>query len=138
MWITINLQEAIDKMKRQIKYIELKTGYNDDGPAWVGEVEFSKSGQTVYFNGQAFKGNGHGECFDIETNERYWISGIKKEGSNRHWAGKGKIKIDRSIVKDYLRLKDWENLDFQQYELVDIPKTDKQRFVLIENDKIKE
>ena len=33
-----------------IKYIELKTGYNDDGPAWIGNVKESKSGKTVYFN----------------------------------------------------------------------------------------
>ena len=24
-----------------IKYIELKTGYNDDGPAWIGNVKES-------------------------------------------------------------------------------------------------
>lgn len=122
-------------MKSEIKYIELKTGYSDDGPAWVGMVDFSKSGQTIYFNNHAFKGNGHGSCFDIETKEAYWISGIKKDGPNRHWAGKGKIMIDRSIVDDYLMLKGWASLDLQYYELVDIEKTDKQRFMLIENEK---
>lgn len=30
-------------MKSEIKYIELKTGYADNGPAWIGKVEFSKS-----------------------------------------------------------------------------------------------
>nr|WP_321519067.1 hypothetical protein [uncultured Bacteroides sp.] len=34
-------------MESQIKYIELKTGYADDGPAWIGKVEFSKSGITT-------------------------------------------------------------------------------------------
>ena len=38
-----------------IKYIELKTGYNDDGPAWIGNVKESKSGKTVYFNDHAFQ-----------------------------------------------------------------------------------
>ena len=34
-------------MESQIKYIEQKTGYADDGPAWIGEVEFYKSGITI-------------------------------------------------------------------------------------------
>ena len=34
-----------------IRYIELKTGFSDRGPAWIGKVVFSKSGQTIYFNG---------------------------------------------------------------------------------------
>lgn len=35
-------------MKQESRYIELKSGYNDDGPAWIGYVEFSKSGRTTY------------------------------------------------------------------------------------------
>lgn len=37
-----------------IKYIELKTGYHDNGPAWIGKVKISRSGNTVYFNDHAF------------------------------------------------------------------------------------
>lgn len=40
-------------MKSKIMYIELKTGYSDNGPAWIGMVEFSKSGKTVYFDNKA-------------------------------------------------------------------------------------
>ena len=55
----------------QIKYIELKTGYNDDGPAWIGRVKESKSGRTIYFNDHAFQRyNGiSGNYIDIETGE---------------------------------------------------------------------
>ncbi|HEY8782053.1 MAG TPA: hypothetical protein VIM16_10585 [Mucilaginibacter sp.] len=120
-------------MKPQIKYIELKSGYSDDGPAWIGKVEFSKTGQTTYFNNRAFKGNGHGSCFDIETKKTYWITGIKKNGQNRHWAGKGKIMIDKLVVDDYLKLIDLKKLDLEKFELVDIDKTDKKRFTAIEN-----
>ena len=35
-----------------IKYIELKTGYADNGPAWIGNVKESKTGKTIYFNNQ--------------------------------------------------------------------------------------
>ena len=41
-----------------LKYIELKTGYNDNGPAWIGRVKVSKSGCTLYFNGRALKREG--------------------------------------------------------------------------------
>ena len=120
-------------MKSQIKYIELKSGYQDDGPAWIGRVEFSKTGQTIYFNDHAFKGNGHGLCADIVTKEVYWITGVKKDGQNRHWAGKGKIVIDKLVVDTYLKIMDLPYLDLNKYELVDIKKTDKTRFFAIEN-----
>jgi len=120
-------------MKPQIKYIELKTGHNDDGPAWITEVELSKSGKTIYFNGQALKGKGHGACSDLETGDVYWISGIKKNGQDRHWAGKGKIMVDRKIVTEYLELVGLSDLNLNKYELINILPTDKQKFEEIEN-----
>jgi len=125
-------------MKPEIKYIELKSGYNDDGPAWIGRVVFSKTGKTIYFNDRAFKGNGHGSCFDVETKETYWITGIKKEGQNRHWAGKGKIKIDKMVVDEFLEIKGWKNLNLNDYELVEIKETDKKRFSAIENETLQD
>lgn len=123
-------------MKSELKYIELKTGYASNGPAWIGKVEFSKSGKTVYFNGHALKGNGHGVCSDIETHDIYWISGIKKNGQDRHWSGNGKIMIDKNFVDEYLNLVDFDTLDPKKYELVDIVVTDKKKFTEIENSKI--
>ncbi len=74
-----------------LKYIEQKTGYADNGPAWIARVTLSKSGQTIYFNGKALKrkrsGGGSGNYFEIGTGEEYWVSGVKKRGVNRHWAG---------------------------------------------------
>ena len=43
------------KMAHDLMYIELKTGYSDDGPAWIGYVKASKSGKTLYFNDHAFR-----------------------------------------------------------------------------------
>jgi hypothetical protein len=62
-------------MKTKLMYVEHKSGQADRGEAWIGKVEFSKSGQTVYFNGQAFKKfNGHAfsysdsaNFYDVET-----------------------------------------------------------------------
>ena len=76
-----------------LKYIERKTGYADNGPAWIARVRLSKSGRTVYFNGKALKRTGGqgipGNHRDIETGDEYWVSGVKKRGVNRHWAGSG-------------------------------------------------
>lgn len=120
-------------------YIEHKTYQNDKGEAWIGEVEFSKTGQTAYFNNQAFKklksGGISGNHYDLETGDEYWISGVKKNGQNRHWAGSGKIKIDKKIIKEYLLMVDFEVIDKSNFEIVDIPKTDKSKFNNIENEK---
>ena len=43
------------RMINNLMYIELKTGYSDDGPAWIGYVRTSKSKKTIYFNDHAFQ-----------------------------------------------------------------------------------
>ena len=93
-------------MRRELMYIELKTGYHDDGPAWIGYAAASKSGRTVYFNDHAFRRyNGvRGNHIDVETGDEYWISGIKRQGSNRHWAGHGRIMTDRRAVGELLAI----------------------------------
>lgn len=126
-------------MNPEIKYIELKTGFSDNGPAWIGLVEFSKSGQTVYFNNMALKklknpgiGANH---FDIETGEEYWISGVKKNGQDRHWAGGGKILIEESVIDEYLSRVDFSIIDKNHFEVINIERGfDKTRFDKIENE----
>ena len=125
-------------MKEEIKYIELKSGYSDNGPAWICRVELSKSGNTIYFNNMALKklkspgiGANH---FNIETGEEYWISNVKKNGQDRHWAGSGKILIDEEVINDYLSIVDSDALDKTKFEIVKIDKNfDKSRFNDLEN-----
>ena len=110
----------------ELKYIELKSGYNDNGPAWIGWVKLSQSGRTLYFNDRAFQKEhsaGKGAYFDVETGEVYWISGVKKDGSDRHWAGKGydRTQIDRTAVQAYLSITGEAELDTRRLEIVDIP-----------------
>jgi len=83
-----------------LKYIELKTGYNDNGPAWIARVKVSKSGQTVYFNGRALKkgSNGPGNFHDLQTGESFWESGVKRDGTDRHWAGSGKVLVEAAAL----------------------------------------
>lgn len=123
-------------MKTALRYIELKTGFTDDGPAWIGYVTFSKSGHTVYFNSMAIKTNGHGSGFNLVNGDTYWISGVKKKGSNRHIYGKGRIFIERTAVKEYLDLTGQSTLDLTKFSVVDIAETDKTIFNEIENQKI--
>jgi hypothetical protein len=107
----------------EIKYVELKTGFQDNGPAWIGRVKNSKSGNTVYFNNRAFKKyqGVAGNYFDIETLDEYWISGIKKDGCDRHWAGSGKVVIDRKVVPEYLSITGEKELNRSKFEVIDIP-----------------
>ncbi len=120
-------------MRSELKYIELKSGYSDDGPAWIGKVEFSRSNKSVYFNGHGFRGNGHGSSVDMETGETYWISSLKKNGADRHWAGKGKIMIDKKIVDEYLEFIGQLKLDLNKFVVIDVEPTDIQKFTKLKN-----
>ena len=105
-----------------IRYIELKTGYNDNGPAWIGNIKESKSGKTIYFNDHAFQ-KYHGafsNYIDIETGDEYWISRVKKNGEDRHWAGSGKITIDRKVIDEYLEIVNADKLDESKFIIADI------------------
>ncbi len=124
-------------MKSKLTYIELKTGYSDNGPAWIGLVEFSKTGQTLYFDNKALKRQkipgSNSNHYDIESGEEYWVSGVKKNRQDRHWAGSGKILIDKSSINDYLSFINAKELDLSMYQIIEFKKTDKERIKKIEN-----
>jgi hypothetical protein len=128
-------------MKIEIKYIELKSGFSNNGPAWIGLVSFSKSGKTIYFDGKAFQSlNGmgiSGNYFDIESGEEYWISGVKKNRSDRHKVGGGKIFVEKRILNDYLKIIGKSELPKSDYELAEV-ETEKpiERINELENESI--
>ena len=127
----------------ELKYIELKSGYNDNGPAWIGWVKSSQSGKTLYFNDHAFQkaSEGKGWYYDIETGERYWISGVKKNGMDRHWAGSGygRIQLARDAVEEYLSITGASEIDSRQLEVVEIPLSySVERIQALLNEKMKE
>jgi len=117
-------------------YIENKSG-GHNGLAWIGFVEFSKSGQTVYFDNKALKKlkttGISGNHFDIETGEEYWVSGVKKNGEDRHKFGGGKIMLDKSSIEEYLKLVGAESVDEKKYIIIEFSKTNKNRFTEMEN-----
>jgi hypothetical protein len=124
---------------RVLKYLELKSGYADNGPAWIAKVGVSKSGRTVYFNGKALK-RGQGVSanhFDLETGEKWWISGVKKDGFDRHWAGSGKVSIEAGVIEEYLGVIGAFELDRSTFEIVpDVEPTDPAKFYDLENKRL--
>jgi len=90
-------------------YVENKDGDIDGVAASIGWVEFSKSGKTVYYRGRVLKraagGGVRGNHFDEETGEEYWISGVKKRGSNTHWAESTSVEIDDDAREEYKRIR---------------------------------
>lgn len=124
-------------MKSDIVYVEIKTGTNHNGKAWIGKCFFSKSGQTIYFNGKVLqKGQGiSSNYFDIENGNGYWISGVKKNGTDRHKFGKGIIEIDKSVIEEYLQIigeNELKKNKFQLVELNNIPAKEKATEILNE------
>lgn len=111
-------------MKLELVYVELKTRQSDRGPAWIGFAQRSKSGKTIYFNDKAFqsrKRRGIGaNYFDLESGDEYWISGVKRDLSDRHWAGSGLIMVDRKALAEYLDTVGLDSLPKKGYELVDL------------------
>lgn len=95
-------------MRRELRYVELKTGFDGNGPASISWVTFSKTGHTVYYRGKQLEripgGGTVGNHVDTETGEEYWVSGVKKDGQDRHWAGSGEVEIDEDAAEEYRRL----------------------------------
>ena len=93
---------------RRVMYVENKEGNIDDYAARIGWVTFSKTGKSVYYKDKILhriKGGGiFGNHIDAETGEEYWVSGIKKNGSNTHWAESVSVKIDEDAAEEYRRI----------------------------------
>jgi hypothetical protein len=84
-------------MKR-IMYIEQKAG-GLDGPGRIGWVELSKSKRSYRYAGRllqkcaGYKYN----CVDAETGETYWVSGPKRDGTDKLYGGIVEIDEDARV-----------------------------------------
>jgi hypothetical protein len=124
-----------------LKYIELKSGHSDNGPAWIGYVTPSKTGRTLYFDGRGLmklkgqrRGESGGNYIDMETGEAFWISGVKKDRQDRHWAGSGKVLVEAAAVREYLNEIRAQTLDLSRYEVTNsIRPTDIERLSKLAN-----
>lgn len=128
-------------MKKQLLYVEQKSGTEGQNLAWIGKGSFSKSGRTIYFNDQAFQSlNGagiSGNYYNIETGDEYWISGVKKNKQDRHWSDNGIILIDESVVPEYLDIIGADKLLPSKYKVVRFAEGDVvSKIQLLENQKM--
>ena len=85
-------------------YIEYK-GDNLTGNARIGRGRFSKTMKSIRYDGKLFislKGAGFKSNFyDEESGEEYWISGCKKDGSDRLYNENSPILIDEDVQEEY-------------------------------------
>jgi len=124
-----------------LRYIEMKSGHSDNGPAWIAYVTPSKTGRTLYFNNRALmklKGQRRaasgGNYIDMETRESFWVSGVKKNSEDRHRAGSGKVLVEAAALADYLKVIGAKSLDRLGYEVTDtIRQTDIKRLSQLAN-----
>lgn len=95
--------------KTRVMYVENKDGKLYGADARIGWVTFSKTGKTVYYKDKILKRSGgqgiSGNHYDEETGEEYWVSGIKKRGSNAHWAESVNIEIDEDALEEFSKIK---------------------------------
>lgn len=86
--------------KTRIMYVEYK-GFKSVGDARIGRVTFSKTGQSIYYNGKtlAKKECVYGNYVDAETGENYWVSGCKKDGTDALYSNK--VEIDDDVWEEY-------------------------------------
>ncbi len=89
-------------MKARIMYIESKAD-GLTGPARIGRVSFSKTGRTIYYQGDAFRRfrGFKANYYKVGTGEEYWISGPKKNGSDRLYSEAVPVEVDEDAREEY-------------------------------------
>jgi hypothetical protein len=85
-------------------YIERKAGALT-GEARIGRVSFSKTGRTLYYAGKSFRSLGgtgfKANYFEVESGDEYWISGCKRDGSDRLYGERSPVAIDDDVRDEY-------------------------------------
>jgi hypothetical protein len=107
------------KFSPRIMYIEYKGGGFTErlgianvsasdglhGSARIGRVTFTRTGATLHYRGKSFqslKGSGFkANYFDVETGEQYWISGPRRDGTDRLYKSDWPVEIDEDIREEY-------------------------------------
>ncbi|MEJ2008570.1 MAG: 1-deoxy-D-xylulose-5-phosphate synthase [Acidobacteriota bacterium] len=88
-------------MKR-VMWIEYK-GQNIVGPARIGWVTVKDRGKRIDYRGRSFRtlaGAGFkANFYDVETGERYWISGCRKDGRDALY--NTDVEIDEDALEEY-------------------------------------
>jgi hypothetical protein len=95
---------AKQKFPPRIMYIEYK-GDGLHGSARIGRVTFTRTGATLRYGGKSFArlgGTGFKANYsDTETGEQYWISGPRKDGTDRLYKSDWPVEIDEDVREEY-------------------------------------
>jgi len=84
------------------------------------------------------RGESGGNYVDMQTGESFWVSGVKKNGEDRHWAGSGKVLIEAAAVPDYLEAIEAKTLNTSRFEMTNsICQTDIKRLSRLANSSAK-
>jgi hypothetical protein len=88
----------------RIMYIEHKAG-ELIGTARIGRVTYSRTGCTLYYKEKVFqslKGSGFKANYvEVTSGDTYWISGPKRDGSDRLYGERIAIEIDDDVREEY-------------------------------------
>ena len=77
---------------------------------------------------------GRETSFDLVTGESFWVSNVKRDGTDRHSAGSGRIRVQADAVEEYLSITGSTELDRSRFVIThDIRDTDPSAFVDLEN-----
>ena len=95
-------------LKTRIMYVERGGGLASHRGR-IGRVQLSKTGRTLYYQGVELRSlNGSGyktNHFDVETGEKYWVSGPRKDGNDPLYPGV--VEIDDDVRDEYWREIRW-------------------------------
>lgn len=87
----------------RIMWIENKSeGDGLSGATRIGRVTFSKTRKSIHYNDRTFESSKSGykwNHFDVETGERYWISGCRKDGMDALY--NTDVEIDDDVREEY-------------------------------------
>jgi hypothetical protein len=75
------------------------------GSARIGRITFSRTGATLHYGDKSFqslKGSGFkANYFDVESGEQYWISGPRRDGTDRLYKSNDPVEIDEDVREEY-------------------------------------
>jgi hypothetical protein len=89
-------------------FVQQKTGYNtDQGPAWIGWVDFNRSWKTARVHGRELRREqGIDSNFvDVESGDEFWLSGPKRDRTDARF-GPRATDVDedaRDVYEAFLR-----------------------------------
>jgi len=84
-------------------FIECK-GESLNGPARIGSVTFTRTGATLRYSGKSFHrftGGSKANYIEEGSGEPYWISGPRRDGTDRLYKSNEPVEIDEEVREEY-------------------------------------